>query len=121
MSAESIPDEGAVTVHFDVTNTGRREGDEVAQLYVRHIGSRLPRPPQELKGFRRVHLAAGASAHVELALRAADLGYWDQQKKGFAVEPGSLEIRVGSSSADIRLTRTIAIAEPANTMSRPGR
>jgi beta-glucosidase len=72
----------------------------------------VARPRQELKGFQRVHLLAGASAHVELRLRAADLGYWDQHKQGFTVEPGPLEIRVGRSSADIRLTRTIAIAEP---------
>jgi beta-glucosidase len=110
VSAEALPRDGAVTVRFDVTNTGSREGDEVAQLYVRHPGSRVARPLQELKGFRRVHLAAGAVAHVELPLRAADLGTWDQAKKAFTVEPGALEIRVGGSSADVRLARTITIA-----------
>jgi beta-glucosidase len=48
---------------------------------------------------------------VEVPLRAADLGYWDQAKKSFTVEPGPLELRVGSSSADIRLNRTITITE----------
>jgi beta-glucosidase len=110
VSAESLPSNGAVTVGFDVANTGSREGDEVAQLYVRHVGSRVPRPLQELKGFRRVHIAAGAAAHVELPLRAADLGTWDDAKKAFTVEPGALEIRVGGSSADVRLARTITIA-----------
>jgi len=83
--------------------------DEVVQLYVKHVGSRVARPLQALKGFRRLHLAAGASEHVELPLRAADLGYWDQDKKAFTVEPGTIELRVGSSSADIRLTKTITI------------
>jgi beta-glucosidase len=113
VSAASLPREaaGAVTVQVDLRNTGSRDGDEVVQLYVKHPGSRVARPLQELKGFRRVHLAAGASTRVEVPLRAADLGYWDQEKKSFTVEPGPLEIRVGSSSADIRLTRTITIAE----------
>jgi beta-glucosidase len=111
-SAESLPrDGGAVTVHFDLMNTGSREGDEVVQLYVKRVGSRVARPLQELKAFRRVHLAAGARERVELPLRAADLGYWDREKKGFTVESGTLEIRVGSSSADIRLTKTITIAD----------
>ena len=109
-SAESLPKDGAVTVSVDVKNTGSREGDEVVQLYVRRPGSRVARPRQELKGFRRVHLAAGAGARVDLPLRAADLGTWDQGRKTFTVEPGPLELRVGSSSADIRLTKTIAIA-----------
>jgi beta-glucosidase len=111
VSAESLPRDGVATVHFDLANTGSRDGDEVAQLYVKHVGSRVPRPLQELKAFRRVHLAAGAHERIELSLRAADLGYWDQEKKRFTVEPGTLEIRVGSSSADIRLTRTITIAD----------
>jgi beta-glucosidase len=111
VSAESLPGNGAVTIGFDVRNTGGREGDEVAQLYVRHLGSRVPRPLQELKGFRRVHLAAGTSAHIELPLRAADLGYWDPAKQGFTIEPGPVEIRVGSSSADIRLVQTISVTE----------
>jgi beta-glucosidase len=111
VSAESLSRDGVVTVRFDLRNTGKRDGDEVAQLYVKHVGSRVPRPLEELKGFRRVHLAAGASAPVELSLRAADLGYWDREKRAFTVEPGTLEIRIGSSSADIRLARQITITE----------
>jgi len=109
VSAETLPPEGVVAVHFDLKNTGSRDGDEVVQLYVKHVGSRVPRPLLELKGFRRVHLAAGASTPVEIPLRAADLGYWDQEKKSFVVEPGTLEIRVGSSSADLRLMKTIKL------------
>jgi len=111
VSAPSLRRDGAVTVAFDLANTGGRDGDEVVQLYVKHLASRVAWPLQELKAFRRVHLAAGARAHVELPLRAADLGYWDQQQKAFAVEPGPLELRVGSSSADIRLTKTIGIVD----------
>ena len=101
----------AEAVRFEVKNTGSRAGDEVVQLYVKHVGSRVARPLQQLKGFRRVHLAAGASERVELPLRAADLGTWDQEKKAFVVEPGTVEVRVGSSSSDIRLTKTITIPD----------
>jgi beta-glucosidase len=111
VSATALPSDGAVTVSFDLTNTGRRDGDEVVQLYVKHVGSRVPRPLQELKGFRRVHLAKGAGTRVDLALRAADLGYWDPDKKSFVVEPGTVELRVGSSSDDIRLSRTIPVGK----------
>ena len=111
VSAPSLPRDGAITVQLDLKNTGSRDGDEVVQLYVKRPASRVARPLQELKGFRRVHLAAGASTRVEVPLRTADLGYWDQAKKSFTVEPGPLEIRVGSSSADIRLTRIITITE----------
>lgn len=110
-SADSLPRDGALTVHVDVKNTGRRDGDEVVQLYVRRPASRVARPLQELKGFQRVHLAAGAGARVELPLRAADLGYWDEDRKAFVVEPGPLELRVGGSSADIRLTKTITVGD----------
>ena len=111
VSAESLRKDGTVRISFDVKNTGSRDGDEVAQLYVKHVASRVPRPLQALKGFRRVPIAAGATAHVELPLRAADLGYWDEAKKAFTVEPGNIELRIGGSSADIRLTKTIAVTD----------
>ena len=111
VSAASLRKDGAVTVGVDVKNTGRRDGDEVVQLYVKHLASKLARPNQALKGFRRVSVAAGATAHVELPLRAADLGTWDQDKKAFVVEPGTIEIRVANSSADIGLTKTVTITD----------
>jgi beta-glucosidase len=84
VSAESLPQGGTVAVHFDLKNTGSREGDEVVQLYVKHVGSRVARPLSELKGFRRVHLAAGATERVEISLRAAELGYWDQERRALS-------------------------------------
>jgi beta-glucosidase len=108
-SAPSLAADASVTVGFDVQNTGDRDGDEVAQLYVRHVGSKVPRPIEELKGFRRVSIAAGGKAHVELTLRARDLGYWDTAKNAFVVEPDTVEIRVGRSSADVELTRSIQV------------
>jgi beta-glucosidase len=108
-SSETIPAGGAVTVHFNLKNTGGREGDEVVQLYVKHLGSKVSRPQEELKAFRRVTLAAGAAERIELPLKASDLGYWDPEKNAFVVEPGALEVRIGSSSADIRLSKRLTI------------
>jgi beta-glucosidase len=109
-SEESLSKDGAVRVRFDLKNTGNRDGDEIVQLYVKHVRSTVARPLEELKGFRRITLSAGATEHVELTLRAADLGYWDSQQKGFVIEAGAVEIRIGSSAADIKLTKTLAVA-----------
>jgi len=56
-SAAALPANGQVIVSVDVTNTGPRDGDEVVQLYVKHLGSKVARPQKELRGFERVHLA----------------------------------------------------------------
>jgi beta-glucosidase len=93
-----------ITVSLDVQNTGERAGEEVVQMYVRYPDSRVTRPIQELKGFRRVSLQPGERTRVELALPASSLTYWDEGRHAFALEPGRIEVRVGSSSADIRLT-----------------
>jgi beta-glucosidase len=108
-SADSMGVDGSVVVRFDLKNIGDRAGDEVAQLYVKRLGSRVTRPFEELKGFRRIALSVGATERVELTLRAADLRHWDSERSGFVVEPGAIEIRIGSSAADIKLSKTLAV------------
>ena len=66
---------------MDVTNTGKRDGDEVVQLYVKHLGSKVARPRKELRGFRRVTLQPGETKTVELPLAAQSLAYWDENKR----------------------------------------
>lgn len=102
---------GGVTVDADLENTGRREGDEVVQLYVRHLGSRVARPLKELRGFQRVTLAPGAKRTVRFVLKPEDLAYWDVERHAWTVEPGRIELLVGTSSADADLTlrRTLAV------------
>ena len=58
-SAARIAKDGSVTVSVDVTNTGSLAGDDVVEMYVKHLGSKVVRPREELKGFQRVMLAAG--------------------------------------------------------------
>lgn len=108
-SAAKLDRSGSVTVRFDVQNTGKRAGDEVVQLYVKHIGSNVKRPAQELKGFRRIHLKAGERQTVELPLTAENLAYWDIAKNDWQIERDSIEIRIGASSADIRLKQGLKV------------
>jgi len=104
-----IPRDGSITVSVDVQNTGKRAGDEVVQLYVKHINSQVSRPVQELKGFQRVNLKAGERKTVTIPLAAQRLAYWDISKNDWQVERDSIEIRLGSSSADIRLKQILSV------------
>ena len=109
ISGEPMNTKGDATVSFTVRNSGGRAGDEVAQLYVRHVNSKVARPNEELKGFKRISLNAGESKTVELPLRASSLAYWDESKGSFVVEPEQIEVRIGSSSADIRLRTNVEV------------
>jgi beta-glucosidase len=109
VSSGHLAKDGAVTVSVDVKNAGARDGDEVVELYVAHIGSKVARPLQELKGFRRVMIRAGETKIVAIPLKASLLAYWDG--KGFAVENDSVELRVGGSSDAIALRKQIKVGE----------
>ncbi len=98
-----------VIVRVDVTNTGRRIGDDVAQLYVRHLGSRVERPTEDLRGFRRVTLKPDETRTVEFSLPASSLAYWNSDLHRWVVEQEPVELAVGASSADIRLRRRIQV------------
>ena len=98
----SIAVDGQLTVSVDVENIGSRAGDEVVQLYIRAIDSHVPRPRLQLRGFRRIALAAGEKKTVTFALPASELAYYDVARHSFRVEPGKYEVLAGSSSQDIR-------------------
>jgi beta-glucosidase len=101
---------GSVNISFDLKNTGSRNGEEVAQLYVRYLDSKVVRPLKELKGFQRVAVNAGQTKRVMLTLQANQLAYWNTDEHRFVVEPGKIEVMIGSSSADVRLSKTINVA-----------
>ncbi|HEX3682061.1 MAG TPA: glycoside hydrolase family 3 C-terminal domain-containing protein [Bryobacteraceae bacterium] len=107
-SAKLLRDE-TVSVSVDVTNTGNRVGDEVVQLYVKHLHSKVERPHQELKGFRRVTIKAGETQTVEIPLKASALAYWDEESSRFQVEAEPVRLMLGSSSSDIKLTTTVDV------------
>jgi beta-glucosidase len=109
-SAPTLADGGRVTVSVDVTNTGPRAGDEVVQLYVRHLGSRVSRPRKELRGYRRVALRPGETRTVSFPLEARSLAYWDAAADRWVVESGPIELQAGASSEDVRQRTTIRTA-----------
>jgi beta-glucosidase len=101
--------DGSITVSVDVKNSGTRAGDEVVQMYVKHTESKVDRPLQELRGFKRIHLGANETRTIALPLKAADLAYWDETSHRFVVENDKVEVLIGSSSVDIRLKDRIDV------------
>ena len=96
-------------VSFTLTNTGKYDGDEVAQLYIRNQYASVSQPVQQLKHFERIHLKTGESKTVSFVLTAGDLSVINTQMKK-VLEPGSsFKIRVGSASDDIRLQQDLEI------------
>jgi beta-glucosidase len=108
--APSIPAGGSIGLSVDLLNAGNRDGDEVVQLYVQFPDSKVARPRQSLKAFQRVGLKAGESKTVRLTLAARDLAYWDESAQRFVLEAGRVRLLAGSSSADIRLRKTIRVS-----------
>ena len=101
-------DETAVT--FTVTNTGSRDGAEIAQVYVGCPEGRVFRPAKELKGFVKVFLKAGESRTVTVPLDDKAFRYWNVKTNQWQVEGGSYTISVGAASDDIRLQATVQLA-----------
>ena len=98
-----------VTVSFRLKNTGRRKGDEVAQVYVRIPETGGIVPIKELKGFRRVPLEPGESRAIDIELDKEQLRYWDTTKEQFILPAGTFDVMVGASSKDIRLQTIIKL------------
>ncbi len=94
---------------FTITNTGSREGKEVAQLYVRPMEPKVFRPIKELKGFCKIKLAPGESRRVSISLDDKSFRYFNVKTNRFEVETGKYEIIIGASSRDIRLKDTLQV------------
>lgn len=101
-------------VSFDVTNTGKRPGAEVAQVYVGDSHSRVPRPAKELRGFAKVELKPGETKRVKVMLNLRALSYYDVGAKQWRAEPGDFEVLVGSSSAQIELRGKLTLSPTAS-------
>ncbi len=109
LSATTIAPDGKVTVSVPVTNTGAREGDEVVQIYIRDSVSSVSRPVKELRGFKRITLAAGASETLEFTLGEKDFRLWNKTMQR-VVEPGEFEIMAGPNSQVVKSVK-LMIAE----------
>ena len=109
LSQTSTNAAGQVTVSFDLQNIGSRAGSEVAQMYVHQQKSNVVQPIKSLRGFQRVELKPGETKHIDLALPAAHLSYYDVASRKFIVAPGIFDVMIGSSSVDIRLRTRLEI------------
>jgi beta-glucosidase len=122
-TSEVNPDE-EIQVFVDVQNTGARAGQEVVQLYVRDVKSRLMRPEKELKAFAKVALTPGETKTVTLTLNRESLAYYDDAVRQWVAEAGEFDVLVGSSSQDIRASARFTLKSfsrfggPAKTGSR---
>jgi beta-glucosidase len=96
----SVPADGEVEVIVTVRNAGAVAGDEVIQLYIHAPVASVSRPIEELRGFRRIALAPGEAKRIGFTLRPEQMAIWDAGR--WKIEPGEIELMVGSSSADIR-------------------
>ncbi|WP_299888863.1 beta-glucosidase BglX [uncultured Lacinutrix sp.] len=94
-STASIKDD--ITVSVDITNTGKIDGKEVVQLYIRDLVASLARPIKELKGFNLTELKAGQTKTIEFTLNKSSLGFYDN-KGEYMIEPGEFKIFIGGSS-----------------------
>ncbi|MBN2348655.1 MAG: glycoside hydrolase family 3 C-terminal domain-containing protein [Bacteroidales bacterium] len=109
VNTSNIKTEGTIDVSVKISNTGKYAGDEVVQLYVNHLDSKVQRPNIELKGFERVFLDRGETKTVQLTLLLEDLAYWDVEKHQFIVEKDTVNIMLGASSKDIKLQQSVSI------------
>jgi beta-glucosidase len=104
-----ITPSGQTTVSVNVTNTGKRKGDEVVQLYIHNFVASVTRPVKELRGFSRIHLEPGESKRVDFKLGPEELALFDRTMRR-VVEPGMVDIMVGASSADLRQHASLEVA-----------
>ncbi|MDR1783490.1 MAG: glycoside hydrolase family 3 C-terminal domain-containing protein [Dysgonamonadaceae bacterium] len=101
--------DGSLNVSLTVKNTGKRDGDEVVQLYLAYPQSKITRPLKQLKAFSRIYIPAGETRQIDFSLSAEDLSYWSETEHKFVIEPGKIEILIGASSEDIRLKGLAAV------------
>jgi beta-glucosidase len=97
LSGATIRPDGRVTVSVDVENIGKYSGDEVVQLYIKHVAASVTPPIKELRGFQRISLRPGEKRLVKFTLDRELLGFYNREMR-FVVEPGNVRAFVGTSS-----------------------
>jgi len=109
---EGAGEAGDVRVHvaLDVTNAGKRAGQEVVQLYVADPASSVARPPCELRAFAKVSLAPGERKRIEWTLGSEAFAFWDPIGRTWTAEAGDYELRIGRSSRDLPVRARLALA-----------
>ncbi len=106
LSANKMDMKGSVTASVTVTNTGKRDGAEVVQLYIHDLVGSITRPVKELKGFERINLRAGESRKVTFTITPDLLRFYNYDLKHVA-EPGDFDVMIGTNSQNVKTTRLI--------------
>lgn len=109
LSSDYFNSKESLDILVDVRNTGKTDGEEVVQLYVSYPNTKVKRPIKQLKGFQRIFLKKGETKTIQFKLNAEDLSYWDVDKDSYVLEKSKVELKIGSSSEDIRLTKSAII------------
>ena len=109
LSRKKIKDTDELTISFKIKNTGKIDGAEIAQIYVRDIESTVFRPEKELRAFKKIFLKAGEEQTVEIKLSKRAFAYYNVNIMDWHVESGDFEILIGSSSRDIKLNSTVSV------------
>ena len=115
LSAQNISPTDSVVVSCDITNTGKRAGDEVVQLYIQDVLSTVTTYEKNLRGFERVHLKPGETRTLSFVIKPEHLQLINEQYQ-HVVEPGDFKVMMGASSVDIRLEDTFTVIEPNASM-----
>lgn len=116
LSAQNISPTDSVVVSCDITNTGKRSGDEVVQLYIQDVLSTVTTYEKNLRGFERVHLKPGETRTLSFVIKPEHLQLINEQYQ-HVVEPGDFKVMMGASSEDIRLEDTFTVAAPNASMA----
>jgi len=103
LSAKTLTLDGELEISLQVKNTGKRDGDEIVQLYIHDKKASVEREVKSLKGFQRVSLKTGESKTVMMKIDKSDLAFYDIENQKWLAEPGEFEVLIGASSRDIRL------------------
>ncbi len=101
LSSNTLKPGGALTASVTVTNTGKTDGQEVVQLYIRDVVGSITRPVKELKGFQKIALKAGESRTVQFRITENDLKFYNYDLK-FVAEPGEFRVFIGGNSRDVK-------------------
>lgn len=109
LSSNALSADGQLICSVEVTNTGRRAGSEIVQLYIADKKSSLPRPVKELKGFKKVKLEPGETVTVEFTIDASLLQFYDDQMAQWVAEPGKFDAIIGASATDIKTSASFSL------------
>ncbi|MBR6759966.1 MAG: glycoside hydrolase family 3 C-terminal domain-containing protein [Alistipes sp.] len=101
ISKKSLKQGGEIKLKVEVRNTGERDGAEVVQLYISDKDSSLPRPVKELKGFKKLHLAAGESSMAEFTISEEELKFFDDKQHKWIAEKGEFTAHIATSAEEV--------------------